>query len=176
MKCLVLGGNEYVGTHLVDVLLGRGYFVRIHDRSPNRFRAAPKNTEYVEGELGNQDLLREALDDVDVVLHFVGITLPKTSNEGLAHDVRSNLIDTIKLLEACVRAGARKVIFASSGGTVYGPLQKVPISEDHGTNPITASSNLRWRSIWALHGLDPDSGTCGTQGRGRRAPRSATFR
>ena len=87
----MLGGNGFIGTHLVDGLLERGYFVRIYDRSPNRFRAAPKNTEYVEGELGNQDLLREALDDIEVVLHFVGTTLPKTSNEDLAYDVRSNL-------------------------------------------------------------------------------------
>ena len=138
MKCLVLGGNGFIGTHLVDGLLERGYSVRIYDRSPNRFRAVPQNAEYVEGELGNYGLIQEAVGETEMVFHFVGTTLPKTSNDDPIYDVRSNLIDTLQLLEACVEAKVQKVIFASSGGTIYGLPQTVPITEDHPTNPITS--------------------------------------
>jgi UDP-glucose 4-epimerase len=56
---------------------------------------------------------------MEVVCHFASTTLPKTSNDDPIYDVRSNLVDTIQLLEVCVAAGVRKVIFPSSGGTVY---------------------------------------------------------
>lgn len=138
MKSLVLGGNGFIGTHVVDALLGKGCFVRIYGRSPNRFRATPRDAEYMEGELGNFGLIREAVEGIEVVYHFVSTTLPKTSNDDPIYDVRSNLIDTLQLLEACAEAGVRKVIFASSGGTVYGPPQEIPITENHPTNPTSS--------------------------------------
>ena len=78
------------------------------------------------------------MSGVEVVYHFVSTTLPKTSNDDPIYDVRSNLVDTIQLLESCVEAGVRKVIFASSGGTVYGPPETLPITEDHPTAPISS--------------------------------------
>jgi UDP-glucose 4-epimerase len=138
LKSLVLGGNGFIGTHLVDGLLEEGWPVRIYDRSPNRFRATPGGAEYVEGELGNHGLIRAAVEGMEVVFHFVSTTIPKTSNDDPIYDVRSNLVDTLQLLESCVEAGVRKVVFASSGGTVYGRPQGVPIAEDHPANPITS--------------------------------------
>ena len=73
-----------------------------------------------------------------MVFHFVGTTLPKTSNDDPIYDVCSNLVDILQLLEACVEAGVRKVVIASSGGTVYGPPRTAPIPKDHPTNPITS--------------------------------------
>jgi UDP-glucose 4-epimerase len=138
LRVLVLGANGFIGTHLVDALLEKRRFVRIYSRNPNRFRATPRDAEYVEGELGNYGLIQEAVKGIEIVYHFVSTTLPKTSNDDPIYDVRSNLIDTLQLLEACVDAGVRKVIFASSGGTVYGLPQMSPIPEDHPTNPITS--------------------------------------
>jgi UDP-glucose 4-epimerase len=160
LKSLVLGGNGFIGTHLVDGLLEEGYPVRIYDRSPNRFRATPQNAEYVEGELGNHGLIRAAVEDVEVVFHFVSTTIPKTSNDDPIYDVRSNLVDTLQLLESCVEAGVRKVVFASSGGTVYGQPRTLPITEDHPTNPITSYGVIKlavekYLGLFDhLHGLD----------------------
>lgn len=92
----------------------------------------------MEGDLGNHGLIREALEGIDVVFHLASTTLPKTSNDDPGYDVRSNVVDTIQLLEVCVDAGVRKVIFASSGGTVYGVPERLPIKEDHPTNPISS--------------------------------------
>ena len=160
MRSLVLGGNGFIGAHLVDGLLEEGHPVRIYDRSPNRFRTTPRDAEYVEGELGNHSLIREAVEGVEVVFHFVSTTIPKTSNDDPIYDVRSNLIDTLQLLESCVEAGVRKIVFASSGGTVYGQPQTMPITEDHPTNPITSYGVVKLAVekylglFYHLHGLD----------------------
>jgi UDP-glucose 4-epimerase len=127
-----------MGSHLVDRLLERGQYVRVYDRGLNEFHGMPAGAEYVEGELGNHGLIREAVEGMEVVYHLVSTTLPKTSNDDPIYDVRSNLVDTIQLLNVCVAAGVRKVIFASSGGTVYGVPKTVPISETHPTDPISS--------------------------------------
>jgi UDP-glucose 4-epimerase len=127
-----------MGVHLVDRLLESGRSVRIYDRSPNRFRAVPRGVaEYIEGQLGDYELIREAVEGVEVVYHLACTTVPSTSNDDLIYDVHSNLIDTIQLLEACVEFGVRKVVFASSVA-VYGLPNALPIAEDHPTNPISS--------------------------------------
>ena len=160
MKSLVLGGNGFIGTHLVDVLLEDGHRVRIYDRSLNGFRANPKGAEYVRGELDDLGLVREALEDIEVVFHFVNTTIPKTSNDDPVYDVSSNLVGTLRVLESCVQAGVRKVVFASSGGTVYGQPRTVPIAEGHPTEPITSYGIVKlavekYLALFEhLHGLD----------------------
>ncbi|MGB3681079.1 MAG: NAD-dependent epimerase/dehydratase family protein [Rubrobacteraceae bacterium] len=160
MRCLVVGGNGFIGGHLVWRLVEAGHEVKVYDRSTARFRPAPEEAEYVEGELGNYGLLREAVEGVEVAYHLVSTTLPKTSNDDPVYDVRSNLVDTLQLLEACVDAGVRKVVFASSGGTVYGPPRNIPITEDHPTDPISSYGITKLAVekylglFYHLHGLD----------------------
>lgn len=160
MKTLVIGGSGFIGSNLVEHLLGEGHLVRIYDRGPNKFWATAEEAEFVQGELGNHGLIREAVEGMEVVFHFVSTTLPKTSNDDPIYDVRSNLVDTIQMLEACVEAGVRKVVFSSSGGTVYGPPEMVPITEDHPTNPISSYGIVKlaiekYLALFHhLHGLD----------------------
>lgn len=160
MKTLLLGGNGFIGANLTERLLDGGHAVRIYDRGPNKFRPLPDGAEHVEGELGNHGLTREGLEGVEVVYHFVSTTLPKTSNDDPIYDVRSNLVDTLQLLESCVEAGVRKVVFASSGGTVYGVPEEVPIKEEHPTHPISSYGIVKLaiekylHLFHHLHGLD----------------------
>lgn len=160
MRCLILGGNGFMGTHLVDRLLEGGYFVRVYDRSPNGFRDLPPQADYMEGELGNHGLIREAVEEMEVVYHLASSTLPKTSNDDPIYDVRSNLVDAIQLLESCVAAKVQKVVFASSGGTVYGVPEAVPVGEDHPTNPISSYGIVKLTIekylglFYHLYGLD----------------------
>lgn len=136
MNCLVLGGNGFIGSHLVDLLLREGHGVRIYDRADDRFRGRLAQAEYVYGELGNQGLIRAALTDVDVVFHLISTTVPSSSNADPAFDVQSNVVDTIRVLEECVSANIRRLVFTSSGGTIYGIPQTIPIPESHPLNPI----------------------------------------
>jgi UDP-glucose 4-epimerase len=79
--------------------------------------------------------MSDAMDGMEIVLHLVSSTLPKTSNDDPVHDVQSNLVATLRMLEAMVARDVGKIVFISSGGTVYGNPMYLPIDEGHPTNP-----------------------------------------
>ena len=72
----------------------------------------------------------------DVIFHLISTTLPRSSNENPAYDVETNVVGTLHLLEVAQKNAIKKFIFVSSGGTVYGIPQEVPIKESHPTEPI----------------------------------------
>ena len=79
-----------------------------------------------------------AIDGIDVVLHLISTTLPKSSNDDMVYDVESNLVPTLQLLNAMVAKGVRKIVFISSGGTIYGTPTYIPIDENHPTEPLVS--------------------------------------
>jgi UDP-glucose 4-epimerase len=72
---------------------------------------------------------------MDVVFHLVSTTFPKNSNQNPIYDVESNLVGSLRLLDSMVRNGVSRIVFISSGGTVYGIPEYLPIDEKHPTNP-----------------------------------------
>ena len=137
MKALVIGGNGFIGVNLVNQLLKEGHTVRVLDRfHPSRFQEPLASVEYVTGDLGNHGGVHDIVKDVDWVFQLAYTTIPHTSNEDPIYDVRSNVVDTVQLLQQCKLAGVKKFIFTSSGGTVYGVPQESPIKETHPTEPI----------------------------------------
>ena len=160
MNCLVLGGNGFIGSHLVDQLLAEGHRVRVFDKNEEYYRKPIASVDYHYGDFGNRGLLMEALTDIDTVFHLISTTLPKTSNDDPAFDVQSNVIETLFLLEQCTLQKVRKFIFISSGGTIYGRQSIVPISENSPTDPecsygITKLAIEKYLHLyWILHGLD----------------------
>jgi UDP-glucose 4-epimerase len=160
MKALILGGNGFIGSHLVDRLLLEGHEVRVFDKYEERYRKPLPGVEYRFGEFGNRGLLADALSGIDTVFHLISTSLPKTSNDDPAFDVQSNVIETIFLLEQCVAGRVGKVVFVSSGGTVYGNPVALPIHEESPTNPecsygITKLTVEKYLALFKhLHGLD----------------------
>lgn len=139
MHFLVLGGAGFIGSHIVDGLVSRGHRVRVFDLpniSTSNLGQSIESIEIISGDFNNINDISRALDGVDVVIHLVCTTLPESSNENPIYDVSSNVVGTLKLLEKAVQKGVQKIIFASSGGTVYGIPQFLPIPETHGTNPL----------------------------------------
>jgi UDP-glucose 4-epimerase len=137
MRVLIIGGNGFIGSHLTDFLVAQGQSVRVYNRSRNPYlKENYHDVQYIYGDFADQPLLKSALKDVEIVYQLISSTVPSTSNNNPVEDVASNVIDTIKLLENCVNASVRKVIFPSSGGTIYGCPQQLPISENDPTNPI----------------------------------------
>lgn len=136
MKVLVLGGCGFIGSHLVDGLLEAGHKVRVLDRSPKLYRAPLAKVDYRFGDFSNTPFLAEALEGIEVVYHLISTTVPSTSNLDPVSDVRSNLINTLQLLQLMVQKNIPKIIFLSSGGTVYGIPNAVPIPENHPLRPI----------------------------------------
>lgn len=152
-----------MGSHLCEALLAEGHSVRIFDR-PNlkRFRefSADEQVEWVEGDFANQADIDQAVPDCEVIYHLVSTTLPKSSNDNPVYDVETNVISTLHLLEVARKANVSKIIFISSGGTVYGVPDTVPIKEDHPTNPIcsygiTKLTIEKYLNLYyTLYGLD----------------------
>jgi len=109
----------------------------------------------MEGDFNNETNVARAIKGIDYIFHFIGTTLPKTSTENPVYDLESNVISTIKLLNLAVQEKIKKIILSSSGGTVYGVPQAIPIAEDHPTNPTSAYgiSKLMIEKYLALYHL-----------------------
>lgn len=136
MNTLVLGGNGFIGSHLVDKLLSKGHNVTVFDKYKEYFREPLKDVKYHYGEFGNRGELSNILSGIDIVYHLISSTHPKTSNDDPIFDITSNVVETLHLLEECQKQKITKIVFMSSGGTVYGIPQRLPILEDSQTNPI----------------------------------------
>jgi UDP-glucose 4-epimerase len=139
MKCLVLGGGGFLGSHVCEALLKEGCHVRIFEKewvNKENVRHFLSQVEWVEGDFTNQKHLREIVKSMDYVIHCVGTTLPMSSNENPVYDISSNLIPTLYLLEALRNSDIKRIVFFSSGGTIYGSSESRPILEEHQTNPL----------------------------------------
>lgn len=135
MNILIFGGNGFIGSHLVD-LLKKDHQVSVFDRSPNKFIGEHKEVTYVYGDFEDVALIEKALFKKDVVYHLLSTTVPLSANRDPVFDVQSNLIGTINLLELVGKSSVKRFIYTSSGGTVYGNPQYLPIDEKHPRNPI----------------------------------------
>jgi len=137
-RCLILGGGGFIGSAIVEQLLTESWSIRIFEHPsviPFKILDDQSDVEWLQGDFQNRDTLAQALIGVDAVIHLISTMLPKRSNEAPALDVQTNVIATIQLLDAMVEAGVQRIIFASSGGTVYGIPKAIPITEEHVTNP-----------------------------------------
>jgi UDP-glucose 4-epimerase len=162
-RCLVVGGKGFIGSHLVDALVAQGTPVCVFDRA-DALALTAENTnarvEWCDGDFASGAGLAAALAGCDTCFHLVSTTLPGSSNADPVFDVQSNVVGSIRLLEEAVRAGVRKVVFVSSGGTVYGTPRYVPIDEAHPTDPISSYGIAKLaiekylRLFQTLHGLD----------------------
>ncbi|HEU5222602.1 MAG TPA: NAD-dependent epimerase/dehydratase family protein [Candidatus Lumbricidophila sp.] len=159
-RVAVIGANGFIGSHLVDALSGAGHQVRAFDRYSSRqptFLA--RDTEIVRGEFLSRADLDSVVEGMDYVFHFLSTTTPATAAADPTLDVRTNLAQTIELLEACVHAGVRRVFYASTGGAIYGNQEQLRFRESDPTYPVSpyaigklaVEHYLRFFSV--VHGL-----------------------
>ena len=137
-RVLVLGGNGFIGSNLVIGLLRAGLEVRVLDLRREPALARSSAVELIEGDFTNRAQSEAAVDGVDAVFHLASVTTPASGTSNPVYDVTENLLGTLRLLEACVARGVRRLVFISSGGTVYGTPHRVPITEDHPQDPINS--------------------------------------
>jgi len=140
MKCIVIGGGGFIGSYIAEGLLKEGHAVVVFDRpgAPYLELLSAQGATITLGNFFESSDLLNALTGMDIAFHFVSTTVPKTSNVDPAFDVQSNLVGTINFLNIAKDVGVKKVLFPSSGGTVYGIPQFTPITEEHPTNPISS--------------------------------------
>jgi UDP-glucose 4-epimerase len=137
---VILGGTGFIGRH-VGVLLARaGHRVTIAARHRPFYEFPADVAERIVWttlELGSADWDR-VVETATVVHHYAWGSIPASANSNPGGDLISNVHSTISLLEALRRRGGGRVVFASSGGTVYGRVRETPVREDHAVAPITA--------------------------------------
>lgn len=151
-RCLVLGGSGFIGSHLVEALVKAGYKVRTFDTRPLPvIDTGSAILEEIRGDFLDSAQVFEAVRGCDYVFHLVSTTLPKTSNDNPLADVRENLLPTLSMLNAASVHGVKKVIFLSSGGTIYGIPQSLPIAEDHPKRPLSSYGIVKLTIEHYLH-------------------------
>jgi UDP-glucose 4-epimerase len=138
MKVLLTGGAGFVGSHVADQLLARGHEVAVvDDLSSGKKENIPDGTMFYEQDIrdGCAEIFEEF--EPDVLCHQAAQMDVRRSVKAPDFDADVNVLGTIRLLQRCVAQGVRRVVFASTGGAVYGEQREFPAPEDHPQYPIS---------------------------------------
>lgn len=136
MRCVVLGGCGFIGSHVVDRLLTEGHSVRVVARHPEPARGVLPLVDYRWGDCADPGVVSEALEGCDAVIHAFSATTPGSANLDPKADVQKNLLPLLTLLDLMVEKRVRRLVYLSSGGTVYGVPEVIPTPESHPLRPI----------------------------------------
>ena len=139
-KVLVLGGSGFLGSNLLRYFSEKGYQVRSFSRSLPEERL--ENVEYITGDFFDDEAVRNAVSGQDVIFHAISSINPGNSNQAYMLGYENDFIKTVRLCELLQKNGAR-LVFLSSGGTVYGNQETIPISENALPHPINHYGNLK---------------------------------
>lgn len=145
MRILVTGGAGYIGSHTCVELLQAGHDVVVYDNLSNASAEVLQRVETITGrapqlvigDIRNEDLLTEAMEGCDAVIHFAGLKAVGESVENPLEYYDNNVHGTLCLLRSMQRSGVKSLVFSSSA-TVYGDPEFLPLTEDHplrSTNP-----------------------------------------
>jgi UDP-glucose 4-epimerase len=145
MKILVTGGAGFIGSHLVDAHIREGHFVLVLDnliegRLENiQAQITKKKCKFIRGDIRDPKLMLETLESVDMIYHFAADPDVRSSVTKPMVSYDHNMNGTMNVLEYARKYQINKIIFASSGGTVYGEVnpEKFPVGEDIPLLPIS---------------------------------------
>lgn len=136
VNTLVIGGAGYIGSHLVPQLISTGRNVTVLGRSVSPRYRLPVRAKYVAGDFIKTDSILRLLDTHQEVIHLAYATVPNTSLDNPLGDLIENVAPLIQLFSEIAYRNI-KLLLVSSGGTVYGEVDNIPINEMHLTEPIS---------------------------------------
>jgi UDP-glucose 4-epimerase len=154
-KVAVLGAGGFIGRACVKALAASGAHVVGIGSGPD---AVPGSAEWLTMDLFQQNLPPDAIADLDVLLHMAWRNIPGRGNADMKGDVLSNVASAVGVFEQVARAGARRIVYASSGGTIYGRAD-VPTPETTLMAPIggygagKAAAEMFLHAIHHVHGI-----------------------
>jgi UDP-glucose 4-epimerase len=139
MKIVVTGGAGFIASHIADAYIADGHEVHIFDDfSTGREANLNAKAVFHRVDIAEPDAVKLVTDiKPDVLNHHAAQMDVRHSVADPAFDARVNIIGFVNLLQGCVEAGVKRVIFASSGGAVYGDKEPIPAAEDHATEPMS---------------------------------------
>ncbi|TYT62981.1 NAD-dependent epimerase/dehydratase family protein [Natrialba swarupiae] len=132
---LVTGGAGFVGSHLVDALLPHNEVRVLDDFSSGRREYVPDDATVIEGDVGDEDVLARAMDDVDLVFHQAAIVSVTESVDDPQRSHETNLEASLELLERARREDARVVV--ASSAAIYGHPDELPVTESASMDPTS---------------------------------------
>ena len=139
-KFLVTGGAGFIGSNIVEELLKRGHFVRVLDNfatgKRENLKEFEKDIEFLEGDIRSYHIVRQAVKDIEVILHQAALpSVPRSINDPITTN-EVNVMGTLNILDASKDAGVRRIVYASSS-SVYGDNPILPKREDMLPNPLS---------------------------------------
>ena len=162
MKVLVTGGAGFIGSHIVDRLLNEGYeVVIIDDLSSGVEKNINKNAKFYRLDIKNPNLESVFKNErPDYINHLAAQKDVRVSVSDPVYDAGINVLGTINILQNCVKYGVKKIVFASTGGAIYGEQDFFPAPETHPARPISPYGITKLCAehymfyYKAIHGLD----------------------
>ena len=139
MKCLVTGGAGFIGSHIVDTLLEAGHEVVVVDdlSTGKRVNLNPR-ARFYQLDIRSPELPAVfASEKPDIVSHQAAQMDVRRAVREPAFDASVNVIGALNVLESARHSGVKKILFASTGGAVYGEPQQVPVAETHPIAPMS---------------------------------------
>lgn len=141
-KLLILGADGFIGSNLAKSLhKERKYkifaFDLFKDGISRNLDCFDDDFIMIQGNFLNREDLKKALKGIDYVFHFISLTTPGSSMNEPLIEIDTNIKGTISLLELCVKEKIKRIIFASSGGAIYGDQNKNIYNENDNTEPIS---------------------------------------
>ena len=136
---LVLGGNGFIGKNLTDELINDFNIISFGLKKNSDGNSKIKSYYGDFTSIKDLEIIFKE-NKIDLVFHLISTTVPSNSNDDVVYDINSNLISTINLLELMRKYTVPKIIYISSGGTIYGKIDSdvKNVSENHKTNPISS--------------------------------------
>jgi UDP-glucose 4-epimerase len=136
----IYGANGFIGRHLVRRLAESGIPARAVSRKFDAefMRGLAGKTEFIQADFRQALDMASTLQDLSTVVQLVSTSSPGMKNDHAIADIAENVVPHVQFLESCIKAGVKRYIFLSSGGTVYGPGAVIPTPETNPTNPINS--------------------------------------
>ena len=139
MKILFTGGAGFIGSNVVDALIDLGYEVVVVDNLSSGFRQnLNPNAKFYQLSICDKGLSavfeRERPEIVNH--HAAQIDVRKSADDPIA-DAEDNILGSLNLITNCLQFGVERIIYASTGGAIYGEIQYLPADENHPVDPIS---------------------------------------
>lgn len=154
-RIILIGGFGFIGMNLINKLI-KNYDLIVLDLKNG---INDKKIQWIKGDFRDKELLRSVISQRDIIVHLACTTIPSSSEQDIKKDIIENVFGILDLLEVCVEKKVCRLIFFSSGGTVYGELKGGAFKEDDTVNPINAHgimklTNEKYIKLFSRRGLE----------------------